>query len=202
MTCSDIRTALSARIDDEALAGFEHDRVDDHLARCASCRQWLVVVTAATSRVRADAASLPEHDLTASVVATADRTTARRPLAPASTRLALATVAVLQVVVALPVVVGVDGHHSHATHEAASWNLALAVGFLVAALRPARAWGMLPLVGAAVVCMLGSAALDAAAGHASVGAEAPHLLSLAGLALTAAMVFRAPRPRMLRLRTA
>ncbi|MFI1198035.1 zf-HC2 domain-containing protein [Streptomyces sp. NPDC020883] len=41
MLCSRIRTALSARLDGEALPpGLTARRLDDHLAGCADCRQW------------------------------------------------------------------------------------------------------------------------------------------------------------------
>ncbi|WP_438489316.1 zf-HC2 domain-containing protein [Streptomyces sp. S186] len=41
MLCSRIRTALSARLDGEALPpGLTARRLDDHLAGCGDCRQW------------------------------------------------------------------------------------------------------------------------------------------------------------------
>ncbi|MFE6686809.1 zf-HC2 domain-containing protein [Streptomyces sp. NPDC057743] len=41
MLCSRIRTALSARLDGEALPpGLTTRRLDDHLASCRDCRQW------------------------------------------------------------------------------------------------------------------------------------------------------------------
>ncbi|WP_274917520.1 zf-HC2 domain-containing protein [Streptomyces sp. WZ-12] len=41
MLCSRIRTALSARLDGEALPpGLTARRLDDHLSGCRGCRQW------------------------------------------------------------------------------------------------------------------------------------------------------------------
>ncbi|MCK7627800.1 zf-HC2 domain-containing protein [Streptomyces sp. RS10V-4] len=41
MLCSRIRTALSARLDGEALPpGLTARRLDDHLAGCQDCRRW------------------------------------------------------------------------------------------------------------------------------------------------------------------
>ncbi|MFE0381961.1 zf-HC2 domain-containing protein [Streptomyces inhibens] len=41
MLCSHIRTALSARLDEEELPpGITARRLDDHLAGCRDCRQW------------------------------------------------------------------------------------------------------------------------------------------------------------------
>ena len=66
-------------------------------------------------------------------------------------------------------------------HELGSWDVALAVGFLFAAWRPARAWGMLPLVAALVVCLLGTTSVDLADGHAHVARELTHVLEVVGL---------------------
>jgi hypothetical protein len=49
-----------------------------------------------------------------------------------------------------------------------------------AAARPARAWGMLPLVAALVACLLATSVLDVSARNAGFG-ETTHALELAGL---------------------
>ncbi|MFK0290199.1 zf-HC2 domain-containing protein [Streptomyces sp. NPDC090442] len=59
MLCSRIRTALSARLDGEALPpGLTTRRLDDHLAGCRDCRQWGARARALTVAVGRAA----EHD--------------------------------------------------------------------------------------------------------------------------------------------
>ena len=61
--------------------------------------------------------------------------------------------------------------------------MALAVGLLVAAWQPARAWGLLPVIAALALVMAGTAVLDVVRGTASGFGEAHHVLDLAGLVL-------------------
>ncbi|AKA02338.1 anti-sigma factor [Streptomyces noursei ZPM] len=59
MLCSRIRTALSARLDGEALpAGVTARRLDDHLAGCRDCRRWDARARALTA-VLGDATAPP-----------------------------------------------------------------------------------------------------------------------------------------------
>ncbi|MFJ5678947.1 zf-HC2 domain-containing protein [Streptomyces sp. NPDC093097] len=68
MLCSRIRTALSARLDGEALPpGLTAHRLDDHLAGCQDCRRWDArarALTAAVGRAAAhdDEAAAPAGD--------------------------------------------------------------------------------------------------------------------------------------------
>lgn len=97
-------------------------------------------------------------------------------------RLALTFVGLFQLGLALPVLFGADVAASlHVAHELASWEVALAVGFLVAAARPDRAWGMLPLVAALVACLVATTVADVVEGHAGSG-ESLHVLEVIGLA--------------------
>jgi predicted anti-sigma-YlaC factor YlaD len=98
-------------------------------------------------------------------------------------RLALTFVGLFQLGLALPALLfGADVAASlHVAHELASWEVALGVGFLVAAARPARAYGMVPLVAVLVACLLSTTALDVVDGHAGA-AESLHLVELVGLA--------------------
>jgi len=110
-------------------------------------------------------------------------------------RAVLALVGLFQVVVAWPGVLLHDGHASvHLAHELTAWDMGLAVGFLLAALLPARAWGMLPLAVVLVACMTVTSALDAISGHALLGRELVHLLELAGLGVLWVLARRMPRP--------
>jgi predicted anti-sigma-YlaC factor YlaD len=125
-------------------------------------------------------------DLTAPILAriTAEikpaRSDRRRDL-----RVALVVVALLQLALAVPaLLLGSDGGAPvHVARELGSFDAALAVGFLVAAWQPARAFGLLPVAAALVAFLAGTAVLDVAAGHAPAMAESHHLLDLVGLAL-------------------
>ncbi len=68
----------------------------------------------------------------------------------------------------------------HVAHEMGSFEVAIAVGFLVAAYRPARAAGMVSLVGAAATLLVVTAALDLAANRTDLSDEAPHLIVVVG----------------------
>jgi uncharacterized membrane protein len=73
-----------------------------------------------------------------------------------------------------------------------SFDLALAIGFLVAAWQPARARGMHILVGAAALLLVGTAMVDLLAGRTSPADELPHLLAVAGWALMYRVSMLAP----------
>ena len=70
----------------------------------------------------------------------------------------------------------------HIAREVGSFDFALAVGFLFVGWRPARAYGMLPLVAALVACLGITTAVDLARGTATLLGESAHLLDLMGLA--------------------
>ncbi|MEU7635106.1 MULTISPECIES: zf-HC2 domain-containing protein [unclassified Streptomyces] len=63
MLCSRIRTALSARLDGEALPpGFTVRRLDDHLAGCHDCRRWEARAQALTAALGNTTASPADGD--------------------------------------------------------------------------------------------------------------------------------------------
>jgi predicted anti-sigma-YlaC factor YlaD len=91
-------------------------------------------------------------------------------------------VGVAQLCLAVPALLGDDGGAPiHIAHEQGSWFLALAVGLLVVAWRPARAAAMLPIMAALVAALGFTMALDIAAGRTQAAAEAPHGLAILGL---------------------
>jgi predicted anti-sigma-YlaC factor YlaD len=96
---------------------------------------------------------------------------------------ALAVVAVAQLAVGVPELVGQD----HVGHEVASWNTAAGIGFLCVVWRPARVSGVLPVVLAALAVLSAITLRDVLSGHAVGGREASHLLLVAGVLLLAAM---------------
>jgi predicted anti-sigma-YlaC factor YlaD len=187
MRCDPIREALSARLDGES-AGLDDPTIDGHLAGCASCAAWQEDIVTLHRAVRVREAEVVP-DLSAAIV---DRVAPvpsprRSPLGePVSTaRWGLFVVALTQLVLAAPaLLLGEDaGATVHAARELGAFDVALAVGLLVAAWQPARAWGLLPVIAALALVMAGTAAVDLARGTATSMGEAHHVLDLAGLLL-------------------
>jgi predicted anti-sigma-YlaC factor YlaD len=195
MRCGTIREALSARLDGED-PGLPDDDIDAHLGGCESCRAWALAAGALAGVVeRAPRDQVPlDPALLASLTAPADEA-ATGLLRTGEWRLVLALITVVQMIAAWPGVLLHDGHASvHLAHELTAWDIGLAVGFLVAALRPARAWGMLPLAAVLVAFMVGTSALDVVSGHALLGREVVHVLELAGVGVLWVLARRVPRP--------
>lgn len=199
MDCSVVREALSAFLDGEdgPIAGDEADR---HVIGCTSCRAWkdelatlhrMVRVRAAETVPDLSAAIVEAHMPSSSrgrrVIRSGAAVTARGPLAEpiSSARWALFVVALTQLVLAGPaLLLGEDaGATVHVARELGSFDVALAIGLLVAAWQPLRAWGLFPVAAALGLVMVGTAMLDVIDGTASLGGETHHVLDLAGVVL-------------------
>jgi len=189
MTCESCRDALSARLDGED-PGAADAVVDRHLAGCAACRAWSAQLTAAAGSLRlTPAEKVP--DLTAPILA-AHR---RRAATPGPARVALLLVGLAQVVVALPSLLGdADGASVHVAREHGAWELALAIGLVVAAVRPARTTGLVPLLAVLTTALVVSTGIDVASGHTTAMAESGHLLPLMGLAMLVLLRRWTPTP--------
>jgi len=158
-------------------------RLDAHLAGCGACRNWREQAHEVTRRMRlAEAVSVPAPDssLLQEMRALERRGSWWRALA--LSRVGLVLVGLAQLALSLPDLLtgSYRGAPVHVAHEMGALGLALAVGLLVAAYRPARAQGMRALVGCAALLLIATAVLDLLAGRTSLGDEAPHLLVLAG----------------------
>lgn len=197
MRCTTFREAFSARLDGED-TGLPDEPIDPHLADCADCRTWVEGASALAAIV--ERAPGPDLALDPALLAalTAPPGDARSGLlATSEWRIVLALIAVAQLVVSFPGLLLHDGHASvHLAHELTAWDMGLAVGFLVAALLPARAWGMLPLAVVLVSFMVGTSVIDTLSGHALLGREIVHGLELAGLGAVWVLARRAPRPQV------
>jgi predicted anti-sigma-YlaC factor YlaD len=116
------------------------------------------------------------------------RSATLRPVAAAADgglragRIVLVCCALAQLVSTLPMLLGASTGPIHLDHELGSWDLALSAGFLVAALRPARAWGMLPIVGALTIALVATGTMDVTSGHTTLADESSHSLEVVGLA--------------------
>lgn len=186
LTCAACREAVSAQLDAED-PGVPPAAVEGHLARCADCRRFREAAPALRRDVQATPA-LNDPNLTSAILARiglevqSGRASGRyhREL-----RVALAVVAALQLLLALPaLLLGSDGGAPvHAARELGSFSAALAVGFMVCAWQPRRAAGLLPVAAALAAFLALTALLDLAGGRAIVLAEASHLLELGGVGL-------------------
>lgn len=189
MRCDVIREAISARLDGEA-TDLDDRALEGHVATCRSCAAWSEELDVLHRMVRVREAE-PVPDLTAAILAAAPLPALPRrrtsPLAePVSVaRWALFVVALTQLVLAGPaLLLGEDaGATVHVARELGSFDVALAVGLLLAAWQPARAWGLLPVALALGCVLAGTAVLDVAHGTATSLGEAHHLLDLAGVAI-------------------
>ena len=204
MECDDFRDALSARLDGED-PGLPTEALDAHLAGCRSCTAWSEELAALHRMVRVRTAE-PVPDLTARIVdafVPAPRRAAGWRLTSgeviSTSRWALFVVALTQLVLAAPaLVLGEDsGATVHVARELGAFDVALAVGLLLAAWQPLRAWGLLPVAAALALVMVGTAVLDLVDGRTDTVGEAHHLLDVAGVALLW-LVAREARPRSTR----
>jgi predicted anti-sigma-YlaC factor YlaD len=197
MRCTRFREAVSARIDGED-PGLPTRTIDAHLAECPDCRSWADAAVSPALRSVAspdDPNAIDPALLVGLVWSNAAAAPARHGLlSTLEWRVVLAVIGLVQVALAWPGGVLDDGHASiHLAHELTAWDMGLAAGFLVVAWRPARAWGMLPLVGVLVAAMVVTSGFDLVWGHALLGRETVHALALAGLGCVWALARRAPR---------
>jgi predicted anti-sigma-YlaC factor YlaD len=205
MTCEQMRVALSARLDGEA-AGVADPVLDAHLVECTGCRDWLAQAERVTQAVRAQPVEVP--DLTAAVLAAvaADPKAPRRTRAAATNaaaanaattadvarhgrqqilRLAVAVAAAAQLVLAVPVLLtGASlATDPHSSREMASFDVALAVGFALAAWRPQRARAFVPVAFVLAACLAVTTAVDLANSTTALLHEVGHLAAVAQAAL-------------------
>jgi predicted anti-sigma-YlaC factor YlaD len=188
MRCDAIREALSARLDGEA-TDVDDDAVDAHVATCRDCATWSEELHLLHRIVRVREAE-PVPDLTAAILGTAPQPAgatgrALRAEKISVARWALFVVALTQLVLAGPALLLGEGSGAtvHVARELGSFDVALAIGLLLAAWQPARAWGLFPVVAALALVMGGTAVLDVVRGTATSLGEAHHVLDLAGVAV-------------------
>jgi len=177
VTCWRWQEAVSARLDGED-PGIGQEALDAHARVCRDCRQF------------AGAAGRSVGILAA--VRAADRAAARRrPPAPhGAVRPALALVGMAQLLTSLPYLVSLAD--AHVMRDLAAFELALGVGFLVAAARPATAAGLLPTAGALVVVLGVVVVADVISGRAAAASEAVHVTEAAGVGLLWLLASRTP----------
>jgi predicted anti-sigma-YlaC factor YlaD len=196
--CEAVRLDLSARLDGEVI-DLPADRLDAHLAGCDGCRTWLDHAERVTRQARVRAVGVP--DLTGQILAAVadERRTARAERAAAACgirqilRLAVGIAAAVQLLLALPVLFGV-GVDPHASREMASFDIAVAVGFALAAWRPERARAFVPVAFVLAACLVVTSGLDVAGGATRLAHEVGHLAALAQAGLLWALGRRSAPP--------
>ena len=162
MDCSDARIAISARLDGEG-SQLDGERLAAHLTSCTGCQTYTADIQAAHRRLRLSSAE-PVPDLTPQIFAAINAETEDvRDDPRRGPRAGLAAVAVIQILIALPaMLMGEDaGLPAHTARHLGSFSVALGIGFLVAAWRPERVGGLLPLTAALVACLFFTSGLDA-----------------------------------------
>jgi predicted anti-sigma-YlaC factor YlaD len=189
-SCEAVRTALSARLD--GYAGEGGAVVDTHLAGCGDCRAWLDAADETARSLRAQSFEVP--DLTAPILAAvaADRAAARAGRRVVL-QVALALSALVQLALAIPSLFLPAGDaFVHVGREAASFDIALAVGFALAAWRPERARAFVPVAFVLAGCLILTSTFDIARGIAVPAHEIAHVAALAQAGLLSALARMTP----------
>ncbi|KAB7760121.1 MULTISPECIES: zf-HC2 domain-containing protein [Mycobacteriaceae] len=189
MECEIAREALSARMDGEH-EPVPARRVDEHLASCPECRQWHDELDSQMQLLR----GLIAADRTR-ITTVAD--TVSPPALPETRtgldwlRIGLAVVGTIQIVLAVLQAAGVSigvhvGHTmgGHVVNESTAWSVALGVGMLVAAARPAAAMGLAIVGGVFTLVLTGYVVVDGLTGAVGAVRMLSHLPALAGVVLT------------------
>jgi predicted anti-sigma-YlaC factor YlaD len=198
MGCEDCREAISAGLDGEELPG-ESAAVGAHLEGCEECRDFAERAARVTRLARTRVAE-PAPDLVAAVAAAAPPQ--HRRGGAGLVRTALGVVGVAQFALAVSELISADGpdaggHHgvvelagasaAHLANESSAWNVALAVGFLWAALGSSRVAGLLPVIAAFVGVLAVLSVLDAVAGRVEADRLFSHGLVVLGFVLLLAL---------------
>jgi predicted anti-sigma-YlaC factor YlaD len=183
MRCEECRESVSARLDGE-VNELGSDAIDVHLLGCTECREFERSAIALHRSLRVRPAE-PVPDLTAAILAKVPAAETLKGQAATTRewpRYALLTVALTQLIVAVPKLLdAAGGSTGHVTRELSSWDIALGIGLLLAAWQPRRAAGLLPFAAALAAALAVTAVLDVAGGRVPVAGEAHHVLDLAGL---------------------
>jgi len=193
MDCTAIRERLSAQLDQESTAE-EEATANAHLGRCAQCQAWWSEIGQVNRVLRVRLAeTIP--DLGTGVLARVHPPTVGRRQC---VRFSLAAVAATELVLAAPgLLLGEGAASVHDARHIGSLGVATSIGLIYVAWRPAKAFGILPIVVALAITMLVSAAVDVAHGRTTSIREAHHMLEVASLVLVWVLAGR-PVPRRFR----
>ena len=194
MACEQWREMLSAQLDGEDDPA-DRPLVDEHLAGCAGCRQWLDQA-ATVNRMTRTGLATAVPDLTAAILAAAPAPP-RRLVTAARLFVALAVVGAVQLILGLTQVgggasgahvhTGLDATPGHLWHESAAWNVAVGAGFLFIALRRSRPSGLVPMLTAFVGMLLLLSVNDLSAARVDATRLVSHGFVIVGYLLVVAL---------------
>ena len=195
MRCHDAREAISAALDGEQLK-VGRERLEVHVRACPACRRWEVAAAEVTRRTRLQSAGHAHtgvEDLQRRVLeefASRRRPNLRRPGLLSAARLGLVLVALLQIALTVPVVLRGAGDTGW---DLASLEVALAVGFLVCAIRPTRARALVMMVGTGAILVVLTAGIEISLGRIGLSDAIPHVVTLVGWLLICLVALCKPR---------
>jgi predicted anti-sigma-YlaC factor YlaD len=195
MRCGEAHVLLSARLDGE-LAADEEVALAAHVTSCARCTAHADRLARLHGRLRVQVAE-PVPDLTASIIdRQPDRRRPARHLVPDLDlpQAVLLVVALTELALCVPALVGgvVGAPAAHVGRELAAFNVAFAVGLLVAVWQPRRAAGLVPMAAALAGAMTLVGLADLVSGTTTVMDEAYHVLELVGIGALWAVARRTP----------
>jgi predicted anti-sigma-YlaC factor YlaD len=212
--CEDVQVAMSARLDGED-PGVPVEAIDSHVAGCPTCTAWLGTADRIRAETRWSVGTAPDRTEAIMAAVAADAIVAaqvsrHRAAAEAHARrqvlrVGVGLAALLQLGLALPTLVGAflaGPSGAHTGREMASFDVAVAVGFLLAAYRPARARAFVPVALVLAACLAITSGVDLVRGVTNLAHEFGHLVALVQAGLLWALgrnestgASRVPRPR-------
>ena len=194
MDCVQAREAMSAQLDGER-PGMAEALVEAHVGRCLACQAWREAAHEVTRQVRMTG-WLPPGDLTEMILATA-RPARFAGWAMRLRAMLLVAAAVGQLVLTVPLLtaaVGGMAMDTHGMHELGAFDFALAVAFVVGALRPRLATGLAWPCCAAAVGLLATSTIDVISHHTFEAHELRHLIAVVGALLLCWTAWEHRRP--------
>jgi predicted anti-sigma-YlaC factor YlaD len=203
MACEHWRELLSAQLDGEDDPA-DRAAVDEHLAGCAGCREWLDRA-ATVNRLTRTGLVTPVPDLSTAILAVLPTALATRKkaqwLVPAL-YVALGVVGAVQLILGLSQVgggmsgvhvhAGLDATPGHLWHESAAWNVAVGAAYLFLALRRSRPTGLVPMLTAFVGMLLLLSVNDLTAGRVDTTRLVSHAFVICGYLLIVALTRLTP----------
>jgi predicted anti-sigma-YlaC factor YlaD len=181
MMCDRIQLSISAVLDGEE-PPEPPPVVAAHVATCADCRVYRDGVEALHRELRVAPAPVVD-DLTPEILAAIGADGHAPDPDARALRVVVGLLGLLQLGVALPALLfGTDaGLPVHTARHLGSFGVALGIGLVVAAWRPDRVAGLLPLATALVACLAVASVLDVATAHVSPSGELNHATEVVGL---------------------
>ncbi len=178
MDCRIARETLSADLDGEVTSD-EGIALRLHLTDCGSCQTYEAQLRQLHRSVRIREVD-PVPNMVPAVLANA-----RPPRLGRGEwiRYSLGLVAATNLFLGLPDFLLRPVADGHDNRHLGAFTIAVSIGLLFAAIRPQRAYGLLPFAAALGFTMLIGAAVDTVQGGQSLLAESTHILDLVGLSL-------------------